>query len=110
MNTSGWPRILLALLCFLALATSAYADGVWILWSESWSSENRRTDADSKWEVLAATPSPEVCERVRRDWISRYRLVAQGNGIFSGQAEGPANTFRPMCVPDAVDPRGPKGK
>ena len=58
MNTSGWPRILLALLCLLALATSASADGVWILWSESWSSQNRRTDADSKWEVLAATPRP----------------------------------------------------
>jgi hypothetical protein len=52
-------RIVLATLgCLLALATSADADGVWILWSESWSSENRRTGADSKWEVLAGLHRP----------------------------------------------------
>jgi hypothetical protein len=102
--------ILLVLLCLLAFTTSTSAEGVWVLWSESWSSDSNRTDADTKWEVLAATPSPEVRESVRRDWIGRYRLVAQGNGIFSGKAEGPANTFRPVCLPDTKDPRGPKGK
>ena len=108
--TIRWPRVLIAMLSLLALATSASAEGVWLLWSESWSSNSNRTDTDSKWETLGATPTSGVCERVRRDWISRYRFVARGNGIFSGTAEGPANTFRPVCLPDTMNPRGPKGK
>jgi hypothetical protein len=105
-----WCRVLLALLGLLGLATSASAEGVWVLWSESWLENGDRKDADSKWEILAATPSSEVCERVRREWIRRYVFISREPGIFSGKTEGPANTFRPVCLPDTVDPRGAKGK
>ena len=107
-------RLLIATLGLLALATSASAEGVWVLWSESWFKDVKASDpsgrqTESKWEILAAAPSPEACEKARRDWIRRYALIALEAGIYSGKTEGPANTFRPVCLPDTVDPRGRKG-
>lgn len=110
MKAGLCARILLTTCCFLALTTSASAEGIWVLWSESWFEDGKPNDpserqTDSKWEILAAAPSPETCEKARRDWIRRYALVAQEAGIYSGKAEGRANTFRPVCVPETADPR-----
>jgi len=42
-----WPRILLALLCLLALATSASAEGAWVLWKQT-------TSPVVSWELIGA--------------------------------------------------------
>jgi hypothetical protein len=115
MRAARYPRLVLALLGVLALATSASAEGLWVLWSESWFEDVKPNDpsrrqTDSKWEILAAAPSSGTCEKARRAWIRRYALIAQEAGIYSGKPEGPANTFRPVCLPDTVDPRGSRGK
>ncbi len=74
MNTSGWPRILLALLCLVALLA-------------------RRTAFERKTE----------CEEAQRTLT--VALIEASKRPLPPPAR---HTY--MCLPDTVDPRGPKPK
>ena len=93
MNTSGWPRILLALLCLLALATSA-AECAWVLWVEEPVGSNR-------WSLASRTAfeRKRECDEVQRT-LTETRIEASKRQLL-------AQTY--MCLPDTIDPRG-KGK
>jgi hypothetical protein len=82
---------LLALLtCLLALATSASAEGAWVLWGQT----------QDPWGALLVVRlggglSREACEQERSNREkdpSALRMAAYS------------------CLADSVDPRGPKGK
>jgi hypothetical protein len=92
-------RILLALLCLLALATSASAECAWVLWSQY--------DPD-QWSVEAAFSQADrgqmACHRAIEDLIQR----TAENPRAKQAAE--RIHLRHTCLPDTVDPRGPKGK
>jgi hypothetical protein len=94
MNTSGWPRILLAFLCLVALATSA-AECAWVLWVEEPVGSNR-------WSLASRTAfeRKRECDEVQRT-LTETRIEASKRKLL-------AQTYR--CLPDTVDPRGPKGK
>jgi hypothetical protein len=76
-------RIALAALSCLLTATSASAECAWVLWSSSALSNPLR------WDPIGAFDTKAECE-------------TQGLAIKS------VAVFR--CLPDTVDPRGPKGK
>src|SRR6202035_4834907 len=98
---------LITVLCWLiSVAPRASAAGVWILWSESWREDDTHPSGptESKWEVLAAAPTPGSCQRARLGWIQRFALIPRESGIFAqrepGKPEGTANRLRPVCLPD----------
>src|SRR2546425_1113175 len=112
MRATRRASLLLALYVLTSAAT-ATAECAWVLWQET--SSLTRLEAPSEWVILAAITEPEGCDRAARMAV----LDRSSRGITNQQVKGniviwilPSNTvqFRYVCLPDTVDPRGPKGK
>ena len=83
MRRNWQGSLLVTLYSLLALATSATAECAWVLWSGA------ALSTPIVWEPIGAFTTKTECE-------------AKGLAIKT------VAVFR--CLPDTVDPRGPKGK
>ena len=98
-------RILLALLCLLTLATSVSAGSTWVLWSRPcdfppvvrWCGEYQRGPVFE---------TERACEAARLNAVNRplTPMESQEQDIRR------RTVIDYTCLPDTVDPRGPKGK
>ena len=96
-------RILLALLCLLALTTSASADGPWVLAAiGNQGAATRVSEHTTLTECLR--------EQKSREETQRAYLRAANESSPQDQLPLPVLAVSYRCLPDTVGPRGPKGK
>jgi len=108
--------LLLVAFSVLTSAATAHAECAWVLWSE--------TMGDSApWKVVAAWSMESRCDAER---LSAYKsdgmnvgppgalsslgVVPPGQTGALSSLSGQTIYRRYVCLPDTVDPRGPKGK
>ena len=120
--TTRWPWIirLTTICCLLPLATSASAKGAWILWHGQ--TANGKSE---RLNMYGAYPDFMQCDtEVKRILAeARTRVGASSVGhVGTAVTHSMIVTFREggsaedslidsyQCLPDTVDPRGPKGK
>jgi hypothetical protein len=103
---------LLAALYLLISAATAYAECAWVLWETITTKESQ----GSPEPVRAYTTKPD-CDRALSDALAEFKNSPGRPARMDPQYQeayvtmGKSTTaYGYRCLPDTVDPRGPKGK
>jgi hypothetical protein len=113
MMRLGRRATLLVAFYLLTAAATAYAECAWVLWTNL---ELVNSSMPSEWGIVKAVATRQDCIAAMR---KMYNQVRAGTTTANDDIEGgsflvitrdrSASTAG-KCLPDTVDPRGPKGR
>jgi hypothetical protein len=96
--TTRWRGIVVAILCgLLSLTTSSSADSAWVLWLGTGTTY-------TPFGAYGGTTSEKDCKEAANQLMADMKKDPKQLGEFL------KSSSRYLCLPETVDPRGPKGK
>jgi hypothetical protein len=97
MRAATRAYILLATLCLLALTTTASADGAWVLWLGTGTGY-------TPFGAYGGATGEKDCKEASAQLMTSMKENPKSLSEFL------KSSSRYICLPDTIDPRGPKGK
>jgi hypothetical protein len=96
--------LMLVAFSLLASAATAHAERAWALWVNT---HDTMRESDS-YRLVRAHPTRQECDQEIRKVAKLFETQRyDGSGEFA--VHGETTTWIYVCLPDTVDPRGPKG-
>src|SRR5713101_3535615 len=100
--------LLVVVILLLTFTTSAAAECAWVLWEREELRGWRATFATAEWMPVRGFQSSKQCEE-EANKEAKAVTTKDGWQITGPLSTGTASAPR-RCLPDTIDPRGPKGK
>jgi hypothetical protein len=98
---------LVVVVLVLTSVGTASAECAWVLWQEEYNPEGRQ--GTQSWTLESAFQTRQQCDGLAAYLVQHH--VAKGATDYGGNFVSGVNTgsYRYVCIPDTIDPRGPKG-
>src|SRR5881296_1814155 len=111
-------RIVTSVFLVLASVATASAECAWLMWMET--SGTLRDKTETLWAVYDTTETQASCKTrlpaARTAMVMMLREGGDEAGVLGGGTvkrrlkNGTESYYLFQCLPDTIDPRGPKGK